>query len=81
MRYYFHLANGHDAIPDDTGLELIDLETGKAQALQVISGLREEIGAAPEDWASWRLDIASPEGRRLHSICLATMSQDVRCPL
>jgi hypothetical protein len=52
MRYYFHLVNGQEAIPDDTGLELIDLETGKAQALQVISELREEVGTAPEDWAS-----------------------------
>jgi hypothetical protein len=75
MRYFFHLANGHEAIPDDTGLELIDLETGKAQALQVISELREEVGTAPEDWASWQLDIASPEGHRLHSICLATVLQ------
>ena len=75
MRYYFHLVNGQDAIPDDTGLELSDLETGKAQALQVISELRHEIGTAPEDWASWRLDIASREGRRLHSIGLATVLQ------
>ena len=75
MRYYFHLANGQEAIFDDTGLELIDLETGKAQAQQVISELREEVGTASEDWASWRLDIASPEGHRLHSICLATVSE------
>ncbi len=75
MRYYFHLVNGQEAIPDDTGLELIDLETGKARAQQVISELREEVGTAAENWASWRLDIASPEGRRLHSICLATVSE------
>ena len=74
MRYYFHLANGQEAIPDDTGLELSDLETGKAQALQVISELRHEVGTAAEDWASWRLDIASPEGSLLHSIGLATPS-------
>ena len=73
MRYYFHLVNEHEAIPDDTGLELIDLQTGKVQALQVISELREEVGTAPEDWASWRLDIVSREGRRLHSICLDTV--------
>ena len=75
MRYYFHLVNGQEAIPDDTGLELIDLETGKAQAQHVISELREEVGTAAENWASWRLDIASPEGCRLHSICLATVSE------
>ena len=75
MRYYFHLANEQVAIPDDTGLELIDLETGKAQALRVISELRHEVGTATEDWASWRLDIASSEGSLLHSIYLATVSQ------
>ena len=75
MRYYFHLANEQVAIPDDTGLELIDLETGKAQALRVISELQYEVGTATEDWASWRLDIASSEGSLLHSIHLATVSQ------
>ena len=52
MRYYFHLANEQVAIPDDTGLELIDLETGKAQALRVISELRHEVGTemAREIW-------------------------------
>ena len=74
MRYFFHLVNGQEAILDDTGLELIDLETGKTQALKAISELRYEIGTEPEDWASWRLDIASPEGSILHSISLATMS-------
>ena len=74
MRYYFHLANGQEAIFDDTGLELIDLETGKAQALQVVSELRDEVGTAAEDWASWRLDIASPSGSLLHSIGLGTAS-------
>jgi hypothetical protein len=74
MRYYFHLVNGDEAIPDDTGLELIDLETGKAQALKAISELRHEVGAATGDWANWRLDIASPEGGLLHSIRLATVS-------
>ena len=75
MRYYFHLVNGQDAVLDDTGLELRDLETGKAQALQVISELRHEVGMATEDWTSWRLDIASPDGSLLHSIGLATLSQ------
>ncbi len=74
MRYYFHLVNGHEAILDDTGLELIDLETSRAQALKAISELRYEIGTQAEDWASWQLNIASPEGNILHSISLATVS-------
>ena len=75
MRYYFHLVNGQDAVLDDTGLEVLDLEAGKAQALQVISELRHEVGTATEDWTSWRLDIASSEGSLLHSIGLATVLQ------
>jgi hypothetical protein len=74
MRYYFHLVNGRDEIPDDTGLELLNFETVEVQALSAISELRQEVGMAAEDWTEWRMDIVSPEGRLLHSIPLAAVS-------
>jgi hypothetical protein len=67
MRCYFHLVNGHDAILDDTGIEVADLETAKAQAWQAIAELRHEADGGGEDWRGWRLDIVCPEGTLLYS--------------
>lgn len=71
MRCFFHLVNGHEIIPDDTGVEVPDLETAKAEAQQAISELRQEYGGTTEDWVGWRLDIVCPEGTLLHSFPLS----------
>jgi hypothetical protein len=36
MRCYFHLVNGHESIPDDTGIEVSGLTTAQDMALQAI---------------------------------------------
>jgi len=70
MRCYFHLVNDHEEIIDNTGIEVCDLESAKAQALLAIDELRDEIGDDAEDWSGWRLDIVCPEGTLLHSMRL-----------
>jgi hypothetical protein len=70
MRCYFHLVNGSEVISDDTGIEVTDLETAKAEARKAIAELRQENGGANEDWSGWRLDIECPEGSLLHSFNL-----------
>ncbi len=70
MHCFFHLVNGQETILDDTGIEVADLETAKAQAQKAIGELRQEDGAASEDWSGWRLDIVCPEGSLLHSLAL-----------
>ena len=72
MRCYFHLVNGAETLLDDTGVEVADLETAKAQARKAISELRQDTGDVIEDWDGWRLDIVCPEGTLLHSIPLTT---------
>jgi hypothetical protein len=42
MRCYFHLVNGHETIPDDTGIKVSDLTTAQDMALQAIEDIREE---------------------------------------
>ncbi|PVE20205.1 hypothetical protein DC522_33725 [Microvirga sp. KLBC 81] len=71
MRCFFHLMNGHETIPDDTGVEVPDLETARAEAQRAISELRQEHEGAIDDWAGWRLDIVSPRGTLLHSLPLS----------
>jgi hypothetical protein len=70
MRCYFHLVNGDETIPDDTGIEVSDLEDAKAQALQAIDDLRDEAIQAGASWQDWRLDIVDRSGRILLSIPL-----------
>ena len=70
MRCFFHLVNGHEAILDEAGIEVPDLETAKAQAFKAIGELRQESGGGSEDWSGWRLSIVCPEGTLLFSINL-----------
>lgn len=70
MRCFFHLVNGQEKILDDTGVEVKDLDSAKAEALKAITELRQELGGSPEDWQGWHLVIVDPEGSILHSFAL-----------
>jgi hypothetical protein len=70
MRCYFHLVNSHEAIPDDTGIEVADLATARDFALQAIDEIREEAIQAGASWQGWRLDVVDPSGSVLLSIPL-----------
>jgi hypothetical protein len=70
MRCYFHLVNGHETIPDDTGIEVSDFTTAQDIALQAIDDLRDEAIQAGASWHNWRLDIVDRSGRVLLSISL-----------
>jgi anaerobic ribonucleoside-triphosphate reductase len=71
MRYYFHLVNDNQALLDDMGVEVLDLEEAKAEALNVVSELRQETDEVLEDWSRWQLEIVCSEGSILHAIPLA----------
>jgi hypothetical protein len=70
MRCYFHLVNSHEEILDDEGIEVLNLEDVKAQALVAIEDIREEAIQLDASWRGWRLDIVDPSGRVLLSIPL-----------
>ena len=53
MRCYFHLVNGHETIPDDTGVEVSDVDDAKAQALVAIHEIREETIQVGASWQGW----------------------------
>ncbi len=70
MRCYFHLVNCHETIPDDTGIEVSDLEGMHYHALQAIRELRQEVKHANEEWQGWRLNVVCPAGSLLLSLPL-----------
>jgi hypothetical protein len=43
MRCYFHLVNSHKVIPDDTGIDVSDLEAMQLFAHQAIEDMRGEV--------------------------------------
>jgi hypothetical protein len=70
MRCYFHLVNGAESIPDDTGITVPDVATAQREALRAIQEMRDEVGDASEEWQGWRLNVVCPEGSILLSISL-----------
>ena len=72
MRCYFHLVNCHDAILDDTGVEVDDLDSAEAEARKAIQELCQEDEEPDDLWAGWQLNVADASGRVLLSIPLTT---------
>lgn len=70
MRCYFHLASCHDVILDDTGIEVPDLETARAEALKAIWEIGDEDEQGDEVWQGWQLNITDSFGHVLLSIPL-----------
>jgi len=70
MRCYCHLVNGHETVPDDVGIEVLDLATAQIFALEAIDDIREEAAQIGACWQGWRLDVVCPAGNVLLSIPL-----------
>jgi hypothetical protein len=69
-RYYFHLVNQHDAVPDEDGLELIDLAKAGDEILLAVQEFRRENPPAADRWRGWRLNVADGSGAVVFSISL-----------
>jgi hypothetical protein len=69
-RYYFHLVNQHDAVPDEDGLELIDLAKAGDEILLAVQEFRRENPPAADGWRGWRLNVADGSGAVVFSISL-----------
>jgi hypothetical protein len=69
-RYFFHLADLYDAIPDEDGVEISNLEDAHTEALTQIEELWRSDPSSAIDWAGWRLHIADAAGVVVCSINL-----------
>jgi hypothetical protein len=53
-RYYFHLVDRYDVIPDEVGIEVVNLAQARVEALRAVHEFRQECAdttAASGDWA------------------------------
>jgi len=77
MRCFFHLVNGQQAILDEVGITVSDLEAAKAEALMAIDELRRESeGMSNDDWKGWTLNVVCLEGNLLYSVNLDSDMQE-----
>jgi hypothetical protein len=70
MRYYFSLANGSDAMPDDDGIEITDPGRAYLEASIAIEELRSENPTDARDWEGWRLNVTDSAGDLVFSMSL-----------
>lgn len=71
MRCFFHLVNGEQAILDEVGIAVSNLEAVKAEAMSAIGELRRESeGMSNDDWKGWMLNVVCLEGNLLYSLDL-----------
>ena len=68
MRVFFHLMDGTEAIGDEEGVEVSDLDEARTQALNAIREIRASDAA--RDWGAWRLEASDQAGSLLFSLDL-----------
>jgi hypothetical protein len=70
VRYYFHMINGHAAIPDNTGIELEDPDQVRLHALKALEEINQENPEFSQVGRGWRLNVADASGSVLFSLVL-----------
>jgi hypothetical protein len=77
-RYYFNLTDGQDAIRDEDGIEVADLDAALIHAAEAIEELRREMSSGSDEWEGWRLEIVDSLGRLAQSLPLEVQVQKRR---
>ena len=70
MRYYFHLQNSGDSIPDEIGLELEDSKEVRSEAIKAIEEISRENPELAEDGIGWKLIVTDSAGTVVFSLPL-----------
>jgi hypothetical protein len=69
-RYYFHLADQRETIPDDEGIEITGMAEAYKLVLQTVEELRAESPSMAAEWRGWELEVADASGVVVFSISL-----------
>ena len=70
MKCYFNLANRHQSIADDIGVEVADVDEVRALALEAAAEMIQAGEAQIADWRGWRLEAADTSGAVVFTISL-----------
>jgi hypothetical protein len=61
-RYFFNLTNDIRTVVDADGVQLEDEEAMRLEALEMVTGLREEAHITGMDWSGWRVIVRHENG-------------------
>ncbi len=61
-RYYFHLVDGYDVIPDEVGLDVADLTQAHVEASRVLCEFRRACAATAAASRDWCVEVADASG-------------------
>jgi hypothetical protein len=70
MHCYFHLVSDHETVPDETGIEVPNLEAARDWAIEVIQEVSPEAGSSHDNWTGWSVMITDAAGTVLCTISL-----------
>jgi hypothetical protein len=70
MRYYFHLVEGQNIIPDNEGVEVADPAHIRSEAAEALKEIRKENPDLIVEGQGWRMDVTDASGAVLFSLPL-----------
>ena len=71
LRYYFHLGNGREVIPDDEGLRLDKPEQLRSAVMNALRKIYEEDSELIQDSEGWILKVCDESGSVVFSCPVA----------
>ena len=74
MRVYFHLRDTDQTIHDFMGVEVLDVEEARAEAMHAVEELWQEDAAAVDSWSGWSLQAVDGSGRVLFCLDLDSLT-------
>ncbi|WP_046869681.1 DUF6894 family protein [Microvirga massiliensis] len=75
-RYYFHLVDGHDVIPDEVGIDVADLAQARIEAVQAIREVGQECAHAAAASGNWRIDVTDAFGAVAFQIDMSELAEN-----
>ena len=70
-RLHFNLISKSGFLPDQEGVQVVNVRDAQAAALSMLEELRQEDASAARDWSGWTLSVTDRGGRVLFSIDLS----------
>jgi hypothetical protein len=70
MRVYFNLVDSAESIPDQQGIDVLDMQEAYTEAERAIAEMMHRYPAMKASVGSWRLDAVNASGAVLFSIDL-----------
>jgi hypothetical protein len=70
MRVYFNLADSAQSLPDQQGVDVVDVEEARTEAKRAIAEMLQQDPAMKANVGGWRLDAVDATGAVLFSINL-----------